>query len=74
MVTALMDQAKALMAAKAQLRASRRKKEDPTTGPSEKISIRIPRGLLGLLRERAALAGMPYQTFINTMLHDQATR
>jgi len=74
MVAALMEEAKALMAAKAKLRASRRKKEDPASSPSEKISIRIPRALLGLLREQAALAGMPYQTFINTMLHDQATR
>lgn len=52
----------------------RRKKEDPAGSPSEKISIRLPRALLGLLREQAALAGMPYQTFIKTMLHDQATR
>lgn len=74
LVTALMDQAKALMAAKATQRALRRKKEDPTGSPSEKISIRIPRPLLGLLREQAALAGMPYQTFIKIMLHDQATR
>lgn len=73
MVATLMDQAKALMAAKAHQRASRRKKEDPTTGPSEKISIRIPRALLGLLREQAALAGMPYQTFLKTMLHNAAT-
>ena len=51
-----------------------RKRGDPTGSPSEKISIRIPRPLLGLLREQAALAGMPYQTFIKTMLHDQATR
>ena len=51
-----------------------RKREDPTGSPSEKISIRIPRALLGLLREQAALAGMPYQTFIKTMLHDVAAR
>lgn len=51
-----------------------RKKEAPAASPSEKISIRIPRPLLGLLREQAALAGMPYQTFIKTMLHDQAVR
>lgn len=73
MVATLMDQAKASMAAKAKLRALRRKKEDPTCSPSEKISIRIPRPLLGLLREQAALAGMPYQTFIKTMLHNVAT-
>jgi len=74
MVAALMDEAKASMAAKAKLRALRRKKEDPASSPSEKISIRIPRALLGLLRKQAALAGMPYQTFINTVLHDQATK
>lgn len=51
-----------------------RKKEDPAASPSEKISIRMPRPLLTLLREQAALAGMPYQTFIKTVLHDQATR
>lgn len=74
MVATLMDQAKASMAAKAKQRALRRKKEDPTGSPSEKISIRIPRPLLGLLREQAALVGMPYQRFIKTMLHDVATR
>lgn len=73
MVATLMDQAKDLMAAKAKQRALRRKKEDPTGSPSEKISIRIPRALLGLLREQAALAGMPYQTFIKTKLHNAAT-
>lgn len=74
MVAALVGQAKATMAAKAQLRASRRKKEDPAAGPSEKISIRIPRPLLGLLREQAAQAGMPYQTFTKLMLHDLVLR
>lgn len=51
-----------------------RKREDPAGSPSEKISIRIPRSLLDLLREQAALAGMPYQTFIKTMLHEVAVR
>lgn len=74
MVAALMNQAKAKMSAKAQLRASRRKMEDPTSGPSQKISIRLPRPLLGLLREQAALVGMPYQTYMNMMLHDAATK
>lgn len=74
LVTAMMEQAKAVIAAKAQLLASRRKKEDNHAGPSEKISIRIPRPLMKLLREGAALAGMPYQTFINLTLHNAATR
>lgn len=74
MVAILMDQAKDLMAAKGKQRALRRKNEGPTGSPSEKISIRIPRALLGLLREQAALAGMPYQTFIKAMLHDVALR
>lgn len=74
MVATLMDQAKATMGANAKQRALRRKKEDPISSPSEKISIRIPRALLGLLREQAALAGMPYQTFIKAMLHDVALR
>lgn len=72
MVAALMEEAKASMAAKAKLRALRRKKEDPASSPSEKISIRIPRALLGLLREQAALAGMPYQTLIKAILHNSA--
>lgn len=50
------------------------KKEDQSTGPSQKISIRLPKPLLELLRKQAALAGMPYQTFIKTMLHDHVSR
>lgn len=53
---------------------SRRKKEDPINSPSEKISIRIPKSLLGFLREQAALAGVPYQTFIKMKLYEEAIR
>lgn len=52
----------------------RRKQEDSAGGPSQKISIRLPRPLLSLLKEHAALAGMPYQTYIKTMLHDVAMK
>lgn len=49
------------------------KKEDQATGPSQKISIRLPKPLLELLRKQAALAGMPYQTFIKALLHNAIT-
>lgn len=69
---AMLKEARAVVDAK--LRMPRRKKEDATAGPSEKISIRIPRPLLSLIREQAALAGMPYQTLIKSMLHDFAMK
>lgn len=74
MVAAMMEQAKAEMAAKAKLRALRRKKEDLAAGPSEKISIRIPRPILDLLKAQAALRGLPYQTYLNHLLLTAATR
>lgn len=72
MLAALMDQAKASMAAKAKLRALRRKKEDLTAGPSQKISIRIPRAILDLLKAQAALRGLPYQTYLNHLIYEGA--
>lgn len=78
LITSLVEQAKNLNMDKASLRAvmraSRRKKEDPKSGPSEKISIRVPRPILNLLRQQARLLGIPYQTYLNTMLHDVALR
>lgn len=68
MIATLMDQTKTLMAAKAKLRASRRKKEDPTAGPSEKISIRIPRAILDLVKAQAGLRGLGYQTHLNHLI------
>lgn len=73
-VSSLVAKAKEVMASKAQLRASQRKKEDQANSPSQKISIRLPKPLLGLLRQHAALLGIPYQTLIKTMLHNAATR
>lgn len=66
--------AKTMVEAKAKQRASRRKKEEPASSQSQKISIRLPKYLLNLLRKQAALAGMHYQTFIKTMLHDLASK
>lgn len=74
MVEAMMEQAKAEMAAKAKLRALRRKKEDLAAGPSQKITIRIPRVILDLLKTQAALRGLPYQTHLNHLLLTAATR
>lgn len=39
---------------------------------SERISIRIPRGILAAMRKQAAARGMPYQTFINLLLAQHA--
>lgn len=78
LIASLVEQAKSLNTDKATLRtmmrASRRKKEDLKAGPCEKISIRLPRSLLTLLRQQARFLGIPYQTYIKTMLHDVATR
>ena len=74
MVEAMMERAKAETAAKAKLRALRRKKEDLAVGPSEKITIRIPRAILDLLKTQAALRGLPYQTHLNHLLLSAATR
>lgn len=78
LIASLVEQANSLNTNKATLRAmmraSMRMKEDPKSGPSEKISIRLPRPLLTLLRQQARLLGIPYQTYIKTMLHDVATR
>jgi predicted DNA binding CopG/RHH family protein len=74
MLALVQSAAKAMVEAKARRRASRRKAEVPVTSASEKITIRMPRPLLRLLREQAALAGMPYQTYIKTMLYNVATR
>lgn len=78
LIASLVEQAKSLNTDKATLRAvmraSRRKKEDPKSGPSEKISIRLPRSLLTMLRQQARLLGIPHQTYIKTMLHDVALR
>lgn len=41
---------------------------------SEKISIRIPRPILAIIKEYAKLLGIPYQTYINMMLADMAGR
>lgn len=73
-VATLMDQAKALMTAKAKLRALKRKKEDLSAGPSKKISIRIPHPVLDLLKAQAAMRGVPYQTYLNHLLLTAATR
>lgn len=74
LVSSLVEKAKAITAAKAQLCASRRKREDLTNSPSQKISIRIPRPLLNLLRDQAADLGVPYQTYIKVLLHNAALR
>lgn len=73
MVEAMMEKAKAGMAAKANLRALKRKKEDLAAGPSQKISIRIPRPILDLLKTQAALRGLPYQTYLNHLLLNAVT-
>lgn len=78
LIASLVEQAKRINADKATLRAvmraSKGKREAPKAGPSEKISIRLPRPLLTILRQQARLLGIPYQTYIKTMLHDVATR
>lgn len=74
MIEAMMEQTKAEMAAKAKLRALRRKKEDLAAGPSKKISIRIPRPILDLLKTQAALRGLPYQTYLNHLIYEGATK
>lgn len=73
MAWGLVEKAKIVMAERAQLRASRRKKEDPETSQSQKISIRLPKYLLRLLKERAAAIGLPYQSFIKVWLHQAVT-
>lgn len=40
---------------------------------SEKISMRIPRPILALLKEEAKRRGVPYQTFMNMVLGQHAT-
>jgi predicted DNA binding CopG/RHH family protein len=74
MVEAMMEQAKAERVAKAKLRGLRRKKEDLAAGPSQKITIRIPRPILDLLKTQAALRGLPYQTYLNHLIYQGATR
>lgn len=39
---------------------------------TEKISIRIPRPILALIKEQATQRGLPYQTYINMMLSEGA--
>lgn len=39
---------------------------------TEKISIRIPRPILAILKEQAKRRGVPYQTYINMMLNEAA--
>lgn len=41
---------------------------------SEKISIRIPTPILALIKAKAKLAGMPYQTYLNQMIAEVAIR
>lgn len=74
MVALVQKAAQKLVAEKANIRASRRKKEEPASSPSQKITIRLPKPLLDLLRKQAAKYGMPYQTFIRTILHDAVRR
>lgn len=74
MVAKLMAASKADIETKAKLRALRRKKEDLAAGPSQKISIRIPRPILDLLKTQAALRGLPYQTYLNHLIYEGATR
>ena len=58
--------------------------KQPTTKPkklapasltrySEKISMRIPRPVLALLKEEAKRRGIPYQTFLNMILGQLVT-
>lgn len=78
LIASLVEQAKNLNTDKgtlrAVMRAGKRKKEAPKAGPSEKISIRVPRSIMSLLRQQARLLGIPYQTYLNAMLHDVALR
>lgn len=49
----------------------------PTVGQtlySERISIRIPRWLLEEIKKRAAAEGEKYQTFMNSILAQYATK
>lgn len=73
MLVLVQKAAQKLVAEKARQQASRRKKEDPASSRSQKITIRLPKYLLDLLRDKAAKFGMPYQTYIKTILHDSAT-
>lgn len=38
----------------------------------ERITLRISRGDLDLLKQKAAYKGLPYQTFIASVLHEYA--
>ena len=69
MAWGLVEEAKTVMAERAELRASRRKKEDPETSQSRKISIRLPKWLLTSLKMQAAKVGLPYQSYIKTLLY-----
>lgn len=42
--------------------------------PRIKISLRVKEGDLNALKERAAREGIPYQTLINSILHQAVTR
>ncbi|UCV28413.1 CopG family antitoxin [Ferribacterium limneticum] len=68
MLVLVQKAAQKLVAEKASQQPSRRKKEDPASSPSQKITIRLPKYLLDLLRGKAAQFGMPYQTYIKTIL------
>lgn len=73
-VTALARARKAEKARQRALRrALRRMPENSATGPSKKISIRLPRFLLESIQGQAATLGIPYQTLIKVML-TEATR
>lgn len=52
---------------------ARKPAESSMTRYSEKISMRIPRPILALLKEEAKRRGVPYQTFLNMILGQHAT-
>lgn len=56
------------------IREAMRKREDPNGSPTKKISVRIPRPVLDLLRRRAAECGLPYQTLANVLIAEGLTR
>lgn len=51
-------------------RLTKRKLAALTTGPSKVLSIRIPKEDVALAREQAAKKGLPYQTYIKSLLHE----
>jgi predicted DNA binding CopG/RHH family protein len=62
-------------ARKGQLRRLDRKQlEARVAGATKVISLRLPEADLALAREQAARKGLPYQTYLKSLLHEALRR